>query len=66
MAFDTILKAAKRIGLRLAKREIERIIAKQDLPKGVTAEATPEGVVLSGKKLKRRAVTDPKVRDIAR
>ena len=66
MAFENLLGHAKRLALQLVGREIERILAKGDLPKDVTAEATPEGVVLSGKKLKRRAVTDPRVRDVAR
>ena len=66
MAFETLIAKAKRLALRLAAKEIERILAKDDLPKDVTAEATPDGVVLSGKRLKRRAVTDPRVRDVAR
>jgi hypothetical protein len=66
MKFDKLFAKAKRAGLKLAKREIERILAKPDRPKGVTMTASEDGVVLEGKALKSRAVTDPAVRDIAR
>jgi hypothetical protein len=66
MKFDKLFAKAKRAALKLAKREIERILAKPDKPAGVTMTATDDGVALEGKGLKSRAVTDPKVRDIAR
>jgi hypothetical protein len=66
MKLDKILAAGKRIALQLARREIERILAKEDRPADVKAEATEEGVVLSGPKLKARVVSDPSVRNAAR
>ncbi len=63
---DRLLSRAKRAALKLAKREIERILAKPDLPAGVSMTASDDGVILTGKGLKSRAVTDPAVRDIAR
>ena len=66
MKFDKLLEKAKRAALKLAKREIERILAKPDLPAGVAVTAREDGVTLEGKNLKSRAVKDPSVRDIAR
>ena len=66
MAFETLLAKGKRLALRLVAKEIDRILAKSDRPKGVSAEATEQGVVLKGRKLKRRAITDPSIRNAAR
>ncbi len=66
MAFEKLMAQAKRLALRLAKREIDRILAKAEQVPGVRAEATDEAVVLSGKGLKSRAVSDPSLRDVAR
>jgi hypothetical protein len=64
--FDKLLKKAGRIALKVARREIDRILAKPDLPKDVKLEATDDGIKLEGKSLKSRTVSDPKVRTIAR
>lgn len=66
MKFDKLFAKAKRAALKLAKREIERILAKPDKPAGVAMTASEEGVALEGKDLKSRVVTDSTVRDIAR
>lgn len=66
MTFEKLLEIGKRLALRLVAREIDRILAKGDRPKDVTAEANEQGVVLTGRKLKRRAITDPAIRDAAR
>jgi hypothetical protein len=66
MKFEKLLMRAKRIALRLAQREIERILAKEDLPKDIKLEATDEGVVMTGRNLKARSVSDESVRNIAR
>jgi hypothetical protein len=64
--FDRLMKKAGRIALKVVRREIDRILAKPDLPKDVAIEPTDEGMKLAGKNLKSRAVSDPKVRNIAR
>jgi len=64
--FKSLLKKAGRIALQLADREIDRILAKTDRPTDVTAEKSASGVVLTGRKLRQRAVTDPAIRDAAR
>ncbi len=66
MKFEKLLLRAKRIALRIAKREIERILTKEDLPKDVKLEATDDGVVMTGRNLKARSVSDEAVRNIAR
>ncbi len=66
MAFGQLIKFAKRRALELARREIDRILEKANAVPGVEAEASDAGVVLKGKKLKKRTVSDPLVRDISR
>jgi hypothetical protein len=66
MKFEKLMARAKRLAVKVAQREIERILAKAELVPGVSAEPTSEGVILSGKNLKARAVSDPAVRDVAR
>jgi hypothetical protein len=65
MRFEKLLKHAARLALKVAQREIERILAKH-APEGVKVEASDEGVAISGKELKARVVSDPDVRNIAR
>ncbi len=64
--FKSLMKKAARLALKLADREIDRILAKTDRPADVNATRTDAGVVLEGPALKERAVTDPAVRDAAR
>jgi hypothetical protein len=64
--FDRLLKKAGRIALKAIGQEIDRILAKPDLPKDVKVEATDDGIKLEGKALKSRTISDPKVRNIAR
>lgn len=64
--FKYLLKKAARLALRLADKEIDRILAKTDRPADVSATRADEGVSLEGPQLRERAVTDPAVRDVAR
>lgn len=61
-------RLADRMG-RLAEARrlaaIERIAAR-DTPPGVNIEAGTEGVILSGRKLRRRMIDDAALRSIAR
>ncbi len=66
MKLDKILGFAKRTALKLAAREIARILAKSDRPKDVSVQAVDGGIAVEGKNLKARTVTDAAVRDIAR
>jgi hypothetical protein len=54
---------------RLAEAQVERTIlrlASMSLPPGVTSEVTRDGVVLRGKQLKQRVITDPDLRNFGR
>ena len=43
-----------------------RHIAAKPLPPGVSADASDDGIILSGKRLRRRYITDPNLRNFAR
>ncbi len=64
--FKQLLKRAGKLALDLVKSEIVRIVNKSDRPADVKATATEEGVILEGRKLKRRAIDDPSIRDAAK
>jgi hypothetical protein len=66
MKWDKIVAAGKRIALKLARAEIDRILAKTDRPKDVSAVASDDGVILTAPNLKQRVVSDPAVRNAAR
>lgn len=54
---------------RIADAQVERTIlrlASMSLPPGVTSEATRDGVILRGKNLKPRVITDPDLRNFGR
>ena len=54
---------------QLAQAQVERTIlrlASMSLPPGVTSEATRDGVILRGKNLKPRVITDPDLRNFGR
>ncbi len=54
---------------KVTEREVQRTIlrlASLSLPAGVASEATKDGVVLRGKNLKHRVITDPNLRSFGR
>ena len=58
-------------GLMLAERRValvrSRLLAAlpEALPRGVSVEADPRGIVLSGKRLRMRFISDPRLRAVA-
>ena len=58
-------------GLMLAERRValvrSRLLAALPdvLPSGVSVEADPRGIVLSGKRLRMRFISDPRLRAVA-
>lgn len=66
MNWTKLLAKAKHLALKLAGREIDRILAKTDRPADVTASPVEGGVAFDGPNLKARAVSDPAIRDLAR
>jgi hypothetical protein len=54
---------------RLGDREVQRTIlrlAALTLPPGITSETSADGVILRGKNLKHRVITDPNLRSFGR
>lgn len=62
---DAIAARGRVLGEMLRRRAIDRLAARPVSP-GVRIEESDEGVVLTGKRLKRRFVTDARVRDLLR
>jgi hypothetical protein len=54
---------------RLADAQVQRTIlrlASISLPQGVTSEASRVGIILRGRHLKQRVITDPDLRNFGR
>ncbi len=66
MTFEAVQTRATLIGAAGVDATKRRILASADLPPGVTAQATDQGILLSGKRLRRRMIDDPRIRNIAR
>jgi hypothetical protein len=60
--FERLQAAADKHADRLLMRVIRRLAARP-VPPGVEIKALPEGVELSGKRLKARMIDDPKLRN---
>jgi hypothetical protein len=62
--FEGMMVRASRLAEQRARRRSTRLAerARDALPAGVKAEAQPEGVVLSGRGLRRRFLIDPALR----
>jgi hypothetical protein len=62
---EKLTAAAERRAATAVARQIERL-AKTPTPPGVRAEPTDGGIALTGKALRRRMLTDPKLRNFGR
>lgn len=60
--FERLQAAANRQADRMLMRVIRRL-AFRPVPPGVEIKALPDGVELSGKRLKRRMINDPALRN---
>jgi len=63
--FERIIGTAQAVATQTRKAQIERLVQVTPLP-GITITRTEEGVVLSGKRLRRRLITDPALRSFGR
>lgn len=63
--FERLQAAASKRADRLLMRVIARLAARP-APPGVEIKALPDGVELSGRRLKRRMIDDPELRNIGR
>ena len=63
--FEKLNAAVERSAADAVSRQITRLATKPK-PPGVSAEAGDDGIILSGKRLRRRYITDPNLRNFAR
>ena len=63
--FEKLNAAVERSAADAVSRQITRLAAKPT-PPGVSAEASDDGITLSGKRLRRRYITDPNLRNFVR
>jgi hypothetical protein len=63
--FERLSTRAARLAEDVKDKTIADIAARP-VPAGVSATATPDGVTLSGKRLRRRFLNDPALRNFAR
>jgi hypothetical protein len=62
---EKLTTAAKRRVAIVVKQQIDRL-AQTPPPPGVMVEASADGLTLTGKRLRRRMLTDPKLRNFGR
>lgn len=65
MMFERLQAAASKSADRLLMRVIRKLAARP-VPPGVEVKALPDGVELSGKRLKRRMIDDPQLRNFGK
>ncbi len=63
--FERIIGKAQAIAAQKRNDQIERLVQVTP-PPGITITRTDDGVVLSGKRLRRRLITDPALRSFGR
>jgi hypothetical protein len=62
---EKLTAAAERRANDAVKRQIDRL-AQTPTPSGVSVDATAGGIILTGKNLRRRMLTDPSLRNFGR
>lgn len=63
--FERIIRKAQAIAAQKRNAQIARL-AQVTPPPGITVTRTEDGIVLSGKRLRRRLITDPALRSFGR
>ena len=63
--FEKLAKATDQRAARIVKHTIERLAGTAALP-GVQIHATDDGIVLSGRNLRRRMLADPQLRNFGK
>lgn len=66
MSLERLAARGQRIGAEAVERARDRLIARAEAPPGINIATLPDGIALSGKRLRHRFVTDPKLRNIIR
>ena len=63
--FERTIGTAQAIAAQKRTAQIERLVQVTP-PPGITITRTEEGVILSGRRLRRRLITDPTLRSFGR
>jgi hypothetical protein len=66
VSLEKLALRAEHIGDEAARKARDQILAQKDPPMGVRAEPVEGGIALTGKRLRRRMITDPQLRNYAR
>ncbi len=66
MRLSLLEKAGLTLAERAARRARDRLLARTPTPPGVITEPHPNGILLTGKRLRQRIITDPKLRNLFR
>ena len=66
MSLEALIPRAQLLGDDAVRKARDEILNRNDPPPGVRAEAIDGGIVLTGKRLRRRLITDPELRNYAR
>lgn len=66
MSLERLAARGERVGVEAAERARDRLIARAEAPPGINIAPLTDGIALSGKRLRHRFVTDPKLRNFVR
>lgn len=66
MSLEGVAGRAEPIGDDAARKARDHILARSNLPIDISAEPIEGGIVLSGKRLRYRYITDPALRNYVR
>jgi hypothetical protein len=66
MSLERLAARGDVIGAEAVERTRDRIVAEVTLPSDIDIGPSPNGIVLSGKRLRRRIITDPQLRKFPR
>lgn len=66
MSLEKLTARGEHVGVKAAERVRDRLMARSNPVSGVQIAAAQEGILLSGKHLRHRFVTDPRLRNLIR
>jgi hypothetical protein len=66
VSLETLEPRVTSIGEKAARKARDHILTRADPPPGVQVQAIDGGIALTGKRLRRRMITDTQLRNFAR
>jgi hypothetical protein len=66
VSLEGLQPRAEKLGNDAARAARDRILTRNDPPQGVRVKAVEGGILLTGKQLRRRFITDPDLRNFVR